>query len=68
MSNTCHTVLIENCRCLHPVEFDHSEDLITRLVPLSEIPLLVATGRIRHSLVVVGLYQFELAQRRLKSP
>jgi ADP-ribose pyrophosphatase len=67
MSNTCHTVLIENCRCLHPVEFDHSEDLITRLVPLSEIPLLVATGKIRHSLVVVGLYQFELEQRGLKS-
>jgi ADP-ribose pyrophosphatase len=68
MSNTCYTVLIENCRCLHPVEFDYSEDLVTRLVPLPELPLLVATGKIRHSLVVVGLYQFELEQRGLKSP
>jgi ADP-ribose diphosphatase len=68
MSNTCHTVLIEDCRCLHPVEFDHSEDLVTRLVPLSEIPVLVATGKIRHSLVVVALYHFELEQRGLKSP
>jgi ADP-ribose pyrophosphatase len=66
MSNTCFTVLIENCRCIHPVEFDHSEDLNTRLVPWSEIPLLVATGRIRHSLVVAALYQFELRQRGLK--
>ena len=31
MSNTCFTVLIENCRCAHPVEFDSGEDLLTRL-------------------------------------
>ena len=68
MSNTCYTVQIENCRCLHPVQFDYSEDLVTRLVPLSEIPVLVATGKIRHSLVVAGLYHFELEQRGLKSP
>src|SRR5437667_2409920 len=34
MSNTCFTILVENCRCAHPVDFDHGEDLITRLVPL----------------------------------
>ena len=68
MSNTCFTVMIENCRCLHPVEFDRGEDLVTRLVPISEIPLLVAQGKIRHSLVVVALYHFELWQRGLKSP
>jgi ADP-ribose pyrophosphatase len=60
MSNTCFTVLLENCRRIHPVEFDHGEDLITRLVPLSEISELVATGKIRHSLVVAGLYYFHL--------
>ena len=60
MSNTCFTILIENCRCIHPVEFDHGEDLITRLVPIPEIPGLVAVGKIKHSLVVVGLYYFEL--------
>jgi ADP-ribose pyrophosphatase len=65
MSNTCYTVLVENCRCVHPVEFDHGEDLITRLVPVVEIPRLVAEGRIAHSLVVVALYHFDLWQRRL---
>jgi ADP-ribose pyrophosphatase len=65
MSNTCFTVLLENCRRRHPVEFDHSEDLVTRLVPLTEIPRLVAGGNIRHSLVVVALYHFELRQRGL---
>jgi len=59
MSNTCFTVMVENSRCLHPVEFDHGEDLITRLVPIDDIPDLVSTGKIRHSLVVVGLYHFE---------
>lgn len=63
MSNTCFTVLVQNCRCVHPVEFDRGEDLITRLVPISEIPKLVASGQIKHSLVIAGLYYFDLWQR-----
>src|SRR5258708_38598140 len=35
MSNVCYTVLIENCRCLHPLAFDTGEDLITELLPVS---------------------------------
>lgn len=66
MSNTCYTILIENCRCVHPVEFDHGEDLVTRLVPVQDLPALVATGKIAHPLVVVGLYFFDLYQRGLK--
>jgi len=66
MSNTCFTVMIENCQCVHPVEFDHSEDILTRLVPVSELPTLVASGKIRHSLVVVALYHFELWERGLR--
>ncbi len=66
MSNTCYTVLVENCRCVHPVEFDHGEDLVTRLVPVAEIPRLVTEGRIGHSLVVVALYHFDLWQRQMK--
>jgi ADP-ribose diphosphatase len=63
MSNRCYTVLIENCRCVDKVKFDDGEDLITKLVPVAEIPGLVADGRIRHSLVVVGLYYYELWRR-----
>jgi len=37
--------------------------LLTRLVPVAEIPSLVASGKIQHSLVVVALYYFELWQR-----
>ena len=66
-SNTCFTVLIENCRCVHPVAFDQGEDLITRLVPIADISRLVAEEKIHHSLVVVALYHFELWQRGLKN-
>jgi ADP-ribose pyrophosphatase len=65
MSNTCFTVLVENSRCLHPVQFDHGEDLVTRLVPIAGLPQLVASGKIQHSLVVVALYYFELWQHGL---
>ncbi|MEK7706565.1 MAG: NUDIX hydrolase [Verrucomicrobiota bacterium] len=66
-SNTCFTVLVENCRCLHPVEFDHGEDLITRLVPVADAPRLVAEGKINHTLVVTALYYFDLWRRGLKT-
>ena len=65
MSNVCYTVMFEQCRLLHPTAFDHNEDLVTRLVPASDFPRLVAEGKIRHSLVVVALYHFELWQRGL---
>jgi len=66
MSNVCFTALVENCRCVHPLQLDHGEDLITRLIPAAEIPHLVAAGKIRHSLVLVALYYFDLWQRGFK--
>ena len=66
LSNTTHTVLIENCRLKHGVEFDGGEDLITQLVPVADITKLVADEKIGHSLVVVALYHFELWQRGIK--
>jgi 8-oxo-dGTP pyrophosphatase MutT (NUDIX family) len=66
LSNVTYTVLIENCRLQHGVEFDSGEDLITRLVPVAEIPKLVADEKIGHSLVVVALYYFDLWQRGIK--
>jgi ADP-ribose pyrophosphatase len=67
MSNVVYTIMVENCRCVHPLEWDHAEELVTRLVPVAEVPGLVAAGKIRHSLVVVALYHFDLLQRGLKS-
>ena len=64
MSNTCFTIMVQDCRCRHSVKFDHGEDLATRLVPVTEVPQLVATGKIKHSLVVAALYYFHLSQRK----
>ena len=66
MSNTCFTVLVENCECRHPVQFDHGEDLITRVVPVDEVPKLIAEGKIKHSLVIVAFYHYELMLRGLR--
>ncbi|MBM3838704.1 MAG: NUDIX hydrolase [Verrucomicrobia bacterium] len=63
MSNTCYTVLIQNCWLQHQRALDHGEDLITRLVPVREIENLIASGRIRHAMVVVALRFFELWRR-----
>lgn len=67
MSNTCHTVLVEGCHARHAVQFDQSEDVATRLASVADLPGLVVSGQIRHSLVVVALYHFELWQRGLKT-
>ena len=63
MSNTCHTVLVEDCTLQHPVQWDSGEDMLTRLVPIPEIPGLVSTAMIRHPLVIVALYHFDLFSR-----
>ena len=63
MSNSCFTVMIRNCHCVHPVEFDHGEDIITRLIPVAEVPQLVASGKITHAIVLAALYHFELRDR-----
>ncbi len=59
-TNHCYTVLVRNCRPAKPVQWDAGEDLLTKLVPMEQAPELVASGRIRHALVVAALYQFDL--------
>jgi 8-oxo-dGTP pyrophosphatase MutT (NUDIX family) len=66
MSNTCYTVMVENCECVHPLEWDHAEELVTTLVPVADLPKLVASGKIKHPLVVVALYHFDLLKRGVK--
>ena len=66
LNNRTFTILIENCRLKHSVDWDCGEDLATRLVPVSEIPKLVADEKIGHSIVVVALYYFDLWQRGIK--
>jgi 8-oxo-dGTP pyrophosphatase MutT (NUDIX family) len=66
LTNRTFTVLIENCQLKRKVDWDRSEDLTTWLVPVAEIPKLVADEKIGHSLVAVALYHFDLWQRGIK--
>lgn len=66
MNNTCYTVLVRNCQFSTVTRFDTGEDLVNRFVPIKDLPEMVRTGRIKHSMVVVALYYFELWQRNQK--
>jgi len=66
MNNATYTILVENCRLQHNLNFDSGEDLITRLVPVAEVNRLVAEGKIAHSLVVAALFHYDLWRRGLK--
>lgn len=65
MSNRCHTVLVENAQLTHDTEFDHGEDIAVRLVSLDDVPRLVASGKIRHAIVLAALHHFDLWHRGL---
>lgn len=67
MTNVCHTVLVEGCEQRHPTALDHGEDIETRLVAPGEIPSLIVAGRIKHSLVVVALFRYELWKRGFRA-
>jgi ADP-ribose pyrophosphatase len=60
MNNICYTVLVEQCVCKHPLAFDQTEDIHVVLVEPKEIPELIRTNRINHSLVVVAFYYWQL--------
>ena len=60
MNNKVHTVMIRNARLEHETDLDDGEDVATRLIPLADIPGLIADGTISHSLMVAALYRFQL--------
>jgi hypothetical protein len=54
---------VENCRLRTATRFDSGEDILTRLVPVADVPELVRSGQIRHSLVIVALHHYELLRQ-----
>jgi 8-oxo-dGTP pyrophosphatase MutT (NUDIX family) len=68
MSNSCYIVALENCQLRHSLALDSGEDMLTRLVPCSEVENLARTGKIRHSIVLVALYFLHLDQQDKAGP
>jgi len=58
--NICHTILIEDCEPVAGLDLDAGEDIQTHLVPSDQLAIMVADGRIQHSLVAVAIFHFEM--------
>lgn len=52
------------CEKIHDPEFDEHESISNRLVGLDEIPGLIESGEITHSLVIAGFHSFEAFNRK----
>ncbi len=61
--NWCHVILVKNCRRVHPTHFDETEWIATRLVPIEEIPNLIASNQITNAMVLAALYHFDVWRR-----
>jgi 8-oxo-dGTP pyrophosphatase MutT (NUDIX family) len=62
-NNWLHTFLAPGARFVRAPEFDATEHCAVRLVPLADVPALVASGAITHALVVVGFHWLGLWER-----
>jgi 8-oxo-dGTP pyrophosphatase MutT (NUDIX family) len=60
--NWIHTFLAPDAVFRHAPVFESTEHTVVRLVPLADIPALIADGTINHALVVVGFYWLSLFQ------
>jgi ADP-ribose pyrophosphatase len=64
--NWIHTFLAHDAMSRRAPVFQSTEHTVVRLVPLADIPALIADGTINHALVVVGFYWLSLHQAGLK--
>ena len=65
--NWIHIFLAPDVRYKSAPEFDGTEHTVVRLVPLADVPALVADGTINHALVIVAFYRLWLYQQNSQS-
>jgi 8-oxo-dGTP pyrophosphatase MutT (NUDIX family) len=63
--NWLHTFLARGARPAREPEFDRTEHCAVRLVPLADVPALIAEGFITHALVVVAFHRLALRREGL---
>ncbi len=54
-TNVCHHYLAEHARRTHDLELDQGEDIAVDTLDLGEVRARIASGKIRHSLVICAL-------------
>lgn len=64
-NNWIYSFLARDCQHEQEPVFDTTERTVVRLVPLAEVPALIAQGVITHSLVVVGFHWLSLYRQGL---
>ncbi|MBD0372663.1 MAG: NUDIX hydrolase [Pyrinomonadaceae bacterium] len=66
-NNWLYSFLARDCEFKQEPVFDSSEWTVMRLVPLADIPALIAEGAITHALVIAAFHWLSLYQRDLLS-
>ncbi len=64
-SNRCYTCLALNCRVVGPPRLEDTEQIQVEMRPLAQVPELILSGEISHSLVVAAFTRFWLSRRGL---
>jgi len=64
-NNSVYHYLALDCEKISEVSFDEHENIVTQLIPLSEVTKLIGDGRITHSLVVAAFYYLSIWQKKL---
>lgn len=64
LNNQCRTYLALNAHYQQLPQLDGSEDIEVELVPLADVPGLIADGHITHSLVVAAFYHYDNYNKR----
>lgn len=64
-NNWVHHFLALDAELKQDTDFDETEDVLTRLVPLADAPQLIACGQISHALVIAAFYWFNLWQSKM---
>ncbi|MGB7925031.1 MAG: NUDIX hydrolase [Pyrinomonadaceae bacterium] len=62
-NNWLYSFLARDARFQHAPVFDSTEHTAVRLVPLADVPALIADGTINHSLVVAAFYLLGLKSK-----
>jgi 8-oxo-dGTP pyrophosphatase MutT (NUDIX family) len=58
------TIVVRDVRRVAPPQPDRSEELVIELVPIADIPELIASGKIDHAVCVAGLLWWQRAATR----
>ena len=66
LNNRCHSYLAVGARPVAEVALDGAEDIAFEEVPLADIPDLIRTGVITHSLTITAFYYLSLYEEQRK--